>query len=80
MPRASKEDKPENHACENCSEHRATSWWVGSGGSLAVSRFYMQAAWCGCCMLKAQVEHAEEQAAKLGQWYQELEKLVCSPA
>lgn len=80
MTRASMDDKPENHTCENCGKHRASGWWIGDGGTLAVSRFYMQAAWCKCCSLKEQVKHAHKMARKLASLEKKLAKVKCKPA
>ena len=77
MPRRSIEDEPGNHTCENCGEHQASMWWIGEGGTLAVSRFYMQAAWCNCCVLRAQITHAEERMAELEKLRSELAENVC---
>ena len=52
--------------CENgdCG-HSASGIWIGNGGTLAMTRSYMQSKWCECCMLKVQVAHAEERAKEL---------------
>ena len=80
MPRQGHNDKPENHICENCREHQATNWWAGEGGPLALSRFYMQAAWCECCMLKSQIEYAEKRAADLENLREKLAAVKCEVA
>ncbi len=77
MPRQSMNDKPGDHPCENCNDHQAVGWWTGDGGVLAISRFYMQFAWCKCCMLNAQVEHARERAAGLASLEQKLAEAKC---
>jgi len=52
--------------CENGScTHLATGIWVGDGGTLAISREYMQAKWCDCCMAKVQLEHARKSVAAI---------------
>jgi len=52
--------------CENgeCG-HAASLIWTGNGGSLAITRSYMQSKWCDCCATKAQLEHAEKAVARL---------------
>lgn len=78
MTRSSIEDEPSNHACENCEEHQASMWWIGGGGTLAITRFHMQAAWCECCALHAQIAHVEEGVAKLESLRSELAENVCA--
>jgi len=52
--------------CENepC-DHPATGLWVGDNGTLTISRDYLQAKWCACCMTKAQIKYAEGAVARL---------------
>ncbi len=80
MTRTSQEDKPQNHDCDNCGEHRASMWWIGDGGTLAITRFYMQAAWCKCCALRAQIGHAEERTAELEKMRRKLVRTKCKLA
>ena len=77
MTRENLEDVPENHTCENCKVHQASIWWVGDGGSLAVSRFYMQYAWCSCCVLRAQIKCIEESMVELESLRSELAENIC---
>ena len=51
--------------CEHCGKHKATHVWFGEGGPLAASRDYMQAVWCECCMLDAQIAYTMERIAAL---------------
>jgi hypothetical protein len=78
-PRRCIDDKPADHNCENCGKHRASMWWIGDGGGLALSRFYMQAAWCKCCTLKAQVKHARQLTKKLPSLEKKLAAVKCKP-
>ncbi len=80
MPRESHEDLPSNHTCEKCGEHEASGWWIGDGGTLAVTRYRMQAAWCECCMLEVQVEHARKLAATLAELEGKLASVSCKKA
>ncbi len=79
MPKESSDDKPENHDCEKCGKHRASMWWIGNGGYLAMTRWHMMAAWCKCCALKAQVGHARKMARKLAGLEKKLAKAKCKP-
>ena len=79
MPREGRDDKPTNHVCEKCGKHQADGWWIGSGGTLALARWNMQAAWCACCTLKAQVAHARKMARKLAGLEKKLAKAKCKP-
>lgn len=79
-PRLDIEDKPKNHTCENCEKHRASMWWIGREGPLALSRFYMQAAWCECCALEAQVDEARRLAKQLGRLEKKLATVKCVAA
>lgn len=80
MTRRSMTDEPANHVCEECGQHQASMWWIGEGGTLAISRFYMQAAWCECCALKVQVTYAEERARELNGLYEKLATVECKEA
>ena len=80
MRRAGRYDKPANHGCEKCGKHQASGWWIGDGGTLALMRYNMQAAWCRCCMLKEQVKHARKMARKLASLEKKLAKVKCKPA
>lgn len=80
MPKESGKDRPKDHTCENCGEHQASMWWVGDGGILAVTRYHMQAAWCRCCALKAQLERAREQAQTIPKLVTELARVRCKEA
>ena len=51
--------------CENCHERPATLIWVGEGGSLAMSRDYMQSVWCKKCALTEQIAYAEVAVSRL---------------
>lgn len=59
--------------CENCNEHPATTVWIGDGGTLAITRDYMQSKWCKCCCLKAQIANFQEIAKQIKTWEEELE-------
>jgi hypothetical protein len=50
--------------CQNCGEKRELSIWVGEGGMLAYTHGSYQM-WCKKCILKAQLEHAEEEAKRI---------------
>ncbi|KKN82016.1 hypothetical protein LCGC14_0312830 [marine sediment metagenome] len=50
--------------CENCGLRDATGWWVGDGGVLAFVHGHKKA-WCEQCVVRAQIQHAEEMAANL---------------
>ena len=63
--------------CEHCQQHKATTIWIGEGGSLAATRDYMQAKWCTCCVLQAQIKHAETVAKQLPKLRKEL-KTACA--
>lgn len=56
----------EGDICENgeC-DHKASLLWTGKGGTLAITRSHMQSKWCDCCATKAQLEFAEEVAARV---------------
>lgn len=75
MPRESLDDAPENHLCENCGKRKAWGWWIGDGGSLAISRFHMQAAWCELCHVVAQLDYARERAAAIPELKRRLDVL-----
>lgn len=66
--------------CENGCGHAATGLWIGNGGTLAITRSHMQSKWCQCCMLKAQIVHAEERAADLESMRAELATVTCREA
>jgi len=53
--------------CENCQENPATGLWLGEGGTLAITRDYMQALWCERCMVEEELKHAKDMAAKVNE-------------
>lgn len=58
-------DQPVSGPCEHCYVHEATDRFAyEGGGGLALVHGAFQF-WCRCCVLKAQVEHAEKAAARL---------------
>lgn len=48
--------------CANCKEREGTKKW-GEGGTMIARGYYSM--WCEVCVLKKQIEHAEERAAAL---------------
>jgi hypothetical protein len=63
--------------CQNCNVHAATNLWVGEGSSLDLIHGHYQN-WCACCVLKAQIEHAELMVSRLDRLKAELAKVHCS--
>jgi len=55
---------PENKTCASCQERPATLWWVGDGGTLAITHG-MKVPWCERCCVSAQLKHARERAAEI---------------
>ena len=76
--RAFGELKPTD-VCQNCHEHRATSNWVGEGGTLAFVHGAFQR-WCECCCLKAQLEHAYARANQIPELERALAECRCEPS
>ena len=60
--------------CQNCGKHAATMWFSREGGVLAHIHG-CSSAWCECCVLRAQVAHAEERTAALSGLRERLERL-----
>jgi len=55
---------PEGEKCARCQQHSATVVFSSEGGALAVAHGDF-AYWCGCCLVKEQIRHCEEAAARL---------------
>ena len=62
--------------CASCNKHQGTDKWVGTGNMLSFVHGDYQI-WCECCMVKAQIEHAEERANDLENLRKKLEKVKC---
>lgn len=66
-----------NMKCQNCGKHEATIKWVGEGGILEMTHGMYQM-WCKCCVLKAQLLHAEYMAGQIPKFKKALKKVKCS--
>ncbi len=69
------DDLPPGIDCKNCGDREASVKWTGDGGVLALVHGAWQP-WCSICVLKTQIEHAEERAAALPELRRELEEAL----
>ena len=67
---------PITATCAKCGNHKATTHWVGDGGSLALVHGAYEF-WCGCCCLKAKLEYAKERAAAVPDIERQLAEVRC---
>ena len=62
--------------CQNCLKHKGTDKWVGKGSMMDVIHGNYEI-WCKCCMIKAQIEHAEKRANDLENLRKKLKSIKC---
>lgn len=65
--------------CENCGKREATQTWVGAGGVMGWVHG-MGADWCEICCIEAQIEYAEEAAARIPELKRKRASLVFGEA
>jgi hypothetical protein len=58
--------------CACCHKRPGTKRWVGEGGAMALSHGFYEM-WCEGCVLRKQIEHAQERAAAIPDLEQQLE-------